>query len=68
MRISCEIAAECEDDTTAVKWYSFSIDFGEETDEAVEKISEFAEKGNAYAQCLMADRLISDDKYKQALD
>ena len=66
--ISCEIAAECEDNTETVKWYQFSMDYGEETDEAAEKISEFAEKGNAYAQCLMADRFMSNSEYKQALD
>lgn len=66
--ISCEIAAECEDNTETVKWYQFSMDYGEETDEAAKKISEFAEKGNAYAQCLMADRFMSNSEYKQALD
>lgn len=66
--ISCEIAAECEDNTETVKWYQFSMDYGEETDEATKKISEFAEKGNAYAQCLMADRFMSNSEYKQALD
>lgn len=35
--ISCEIAAECEDNTETVKWYQFSMDYGEETDEAAKK-------------------------------
>ncbi|MBQ7593503.1 MAG: sel1 repeat family protein, partial [Synergistaceae bacterium] len=71
VRISCEIAAECKDDTEAAKWYEFSISYGRENDEAAEKISLLAKNGNGYAQCLMAeyfcDRTESLDWYQKAV-